>query len=844
MYYKVRIKKAPKAQSGLEVKMRAGLGFNANQLSWPVMAGEFSEPDLSERKTLSPIPREFANLEAEVGETAVTNLNADGIPEHYTIGGKRHYAGGTPLNLPDNSYIFSRDNSMKIKDKDILEQFGITSSPKGGVSPAEIAKRYDINKFKKTLLDKNSDAMSRKTAEIMIQNYIVKLGKLALIQESMKGFPEGIPALSMAYLESMGIDPKEILPDEQQTEQLAVAPQTEDEMQNDQSGDQMFSDLPVMQARKGAEILIRTPHYLRTYAPGGGVTDDGGYKISYTPQGGKKVERVIPPLSPDQSLAKDDFDPRLSEKSNQKFNKFKQAILSDANIATHIVDELKKKVEEDLANGRLTADAAATILAKKPEEILNQFFDYQKQNWALYDADIEFKKMYGDKESIFDKKWGLFDTGKNAFNNNIIVSNILQKRGWTTNDLKLNSSITKELQVTNKAIAATMTDPKYKEVFKDFKLPHGGKYRKGYSGSEDHNVVNPFTEEATFSDTDGVYGDDTSNVRYTYKDEDPGGEEPCKCEDGTTPKRLADGTCPCKSIKKTCPPCPDGTTPEPDASGKCPCSPIEAPKDSPWWIQDIIRTTGAFGELARVKKYMPWQATPQVDYIEPTFYSPERELAANAEQLAIGAEGAAQFTGPQAYNARFAQLSGKAAANAADIMGRYSNLNVGVANETEKMNVDIFNDYAKQKASAATLLFDKATIANQQFDASKARAREKLGNAYVQGITNAADAFNLNQMYPDYAINPLTGGKLVRKPPSRQVTPTAPSDYGTEYKEFVGKLPADTTWEERTRLWEIYKKQNADAQYDDYEQRRKAWEEQSKYPGYGSGYGFPGGSFI
>ena len=96
----------PQAQSGLEVKMRAGLGFNANQLSWPVMAGEFSEPDIEERQTLGPVDVDDANLEAELGETAVTDLSGDGIPEHYKIGGKRHYDGGTPLNLPDNSFIF------------------------------------------------------------------------------------------------------------------------------------------------------------------------------------------------------------------------------------------------------------------------------------------------------------------------------------------------------------------------------------------------------------------------------------------------------------------------------------------------------------------------------------------------------------------------------------------------------------------------------------------------------------------------------------------------------------------------------------------------------------------
>jgi len=239
---------------------------------------------------------------------------------------------------------------------------------------------------------------------------------------------------------------------------------------------------------------------------------------------------------------------------------------------------------------------------------------------------------------------------------------------------------------------------------------------------------------------------------------------------------------------------------------------------------------------------MPWQAKQNVDYIEPTFYSPERELAANAEQLAIGAQGAAQFAGPQSYNARFAQLSGKAAANAADIMGRYNNLNVGVANETEKMNVDIFNRYAATSAKDATLLYDKGVIANQQFDASKAKGREKIGNAMISGITNASDAYNLNQLYPDYAIDPRTGGRLMRKPPSREATPQLPQDYAKEYNDFVSKLPANTTPEERAKIWGDYKGKITDSKGEE-DARRKQYLEMLR-AGYPQGAGDPGYGYF
>lgn len=202
----------PKGQSGLEVKLkglRAGLGFNANKLPWPIMAGEMSAPDVEVNSTLKPVPRSEANLEAEKGEVAALPTKS-GIPDTFKIGGKRHHSGGTPLNLPSDSFIFSDTAKMKIKDVTILAQFGLPER-KGGYTPAEIAKKYDVNSFKKVLADPDTDKLQKQTAEMMIANYNLKLAKLALVQESMKGFPQGIPMIAMPYIEEMQIDPAQFV---------------------------------------------------------------------------------------------------------------------------------------------------------------------------------------------------------------------------------------------------------------------------------------------------------------------------------------------------------------------------------------------------------------------------------------------------------------------------------------------------------------------------------------------------------------------------------------------------------------------------------------------------------
>lgn len=186
--------------------------------------------------------------------------------------------------------------------------------------------------------------------------------------------------------------------------------------------------------------------------------------------------------------------------------------------------------------------------------------------------------------------------------------------------------------------------------------------------------------------------------------------------------------------------------------------PPPPPTNAPWWMQDIVKTTGAALDLARINRYMPWQATPETYLPEATFYDPTRELAANAEQANIQTQGLAAFTGPQALSARSSAIQGQAAKNAADIMARYNNLNVGIANQLSQERSNIMNQAAMNKANMDTQLWDKYTIANQQFDNAKNMARQNLRQSYIDAITNRAKTQALNTLYPNYYTDPSTGG--------------------------------------------------------------------------------------
>lgn len=227
--------------------------------------------------------------------------------------------------------------------------------------------------------------------------------------------------------------------------------------------------------------------------------------------------------------------------------------------------------------------------------------------------------------------------------------------------------------------------------------------------------------------------------------------------------------------------------------------PVEESGNDPWWLQDIVKTAGAAGDFFRVKKYMPWQATPNVTLPEATFYDPTRELAANAEQTNILTQGLGHFAGPQALSARASQIQGTAAKNAADILARYNNQNVSVANNLSSQNAQTMNAFSQNRADQATHLFDKQTIANQQFDNSKNMARQMLRQGYIDAVTNKNYTANLNQLYDQYKIDPSIGGRM-HFTHGRPIKPETDPDMFEKFSSLRQKLPTDVKSED---IWKF-----------------------------------------
>lgn len=309
MYYKVKIKKLPEAQQGRTVKtgqqLNGALAIQPTAMGGADIDQYMGKKPVEIQKSLKRVPREEANLEAEGGETAYGDINGDGFTEHYNIEGPRHSSGGVPLNLPDDTFIFSDTRSMMIKDPAMLSRFGKGSKDgkkSKGYTPAQLAKQYDINKYRKILQDPDSDVIAKKTAELMIRNYNMKLGALALAQEAKKGFPQGIPAVAQPYMEANGIEEEAIMPTYQPQMQQGnqempddgTAPDypAEDENIADNSGMNQMPDMDAMMMEQamGQQPMAQYGYQIPSYMAYGGYMPEAQEGIIINPYEGGRTK--------------------------------------------------------------------------------------------------------------------------------------------------------------------------------------------------------------------------------------------------------------------------------------------------------------------------------------------------------------------------------------------------------------------------------------------------------------------------------------------------------------------------------------------------------------------------
>lgn len=1059
---KVRIKKIPKARTGYQVQ-----GALVNDV--PAMGGAdynayIGAPKLRESKYIKAVPRDEANLEAEGGETVYGDINGDGMPEHKIIVGPRHAQGGVPLNLPEDTFIFSDTRAMRIKDPELLNMFGKGDTNKS-YTPAELAKQYDVQKYRKILEDPETDAIERKTAELMIKKYVIKLGCLALAQESMKGFPQGIPAVAKPCMDARGLTEQDILPNKEisvlndqlkkqmeqkeggdenmlqeaeemndgnpvaqpqemgapqeqmeapspeemmmyggyrrrlrraqegmqqpSPEEMAMMQQQQEQGGQDEMGQimqevaaalqrgadpsevvmsllqnnippdaivQIFTQLgaepqqaagivqqvmaqaqgggqeqqmPQEQPMSEEEAMMMQQQQMQQQAPPMAMygMSMGGYDMPFydipeaeygmamgaNPNNYQGRPKRIPGSGPMFPLTKAQDGIEIKEDPNWTPEQ-RDAALRKAYVQSgrgkqkiYVVKADGRKVEQKVsATGHDTYTGSDLASGWNGNQVAAATFEAMKQTFNDPKAKAAFAKQVrgtlADKESYKGKSGSYSATYQTAFGKdpatltddeivgkylrmqerNLKTTTYKDKLGipvygsWmykdgngdlrsfeSTGDAKGDKRGFKDVV---KEANPNLTDTEIKEMYtkiqksgltslqavsQDMGIPMQRKTGSGKAdspydeeaylqqagfiaadklmkdidanpnnydqdtqasllGITSFSGFNPYGRQVGYNDETGMGVTNISPIDAYYTNTTQGqiqahhglkfedvpdtpGVGPCQCEKDKLPDgspdpsykpKDAQGNCTCDPPKPKDCPCQksDGTVINMTANADGTCPPCTEPKDIPvpgppaeWWLQDTIKTTGAFGDMMGIKKYMPWAAPAKLQTPRPTFLDPTRELAANAEQANIQTAGMAQFAGPQALSSRSSSVQGQAAKNAADVLSKYNNANVNIANQFEMKATDIRNQESMLNQATQQRLYDQNTIANQQYDNAKLAMRNNLRNYYTNAITNRTKTDALNQMFPNYQVSPGSGGFMNYIPTEKTPNPTQTS---------------------------------------------------------------------
>jgi hypothetical protein len=723
MLRKVRIiKSVPKARTGYQVQ-----GSLANDV--PAFGGAdynayigAHKPQVS--KTLTAVPRSAANLEAEGGETVVGNLDGSKMPSFKTIKGPRHSNGGVPLLLPEDSFIYSDTKSMKISDPKVLDMFGVKPK-KGGYTPAELSKKYDINNYRKILQDPNSDKIARTTAEIMIKNYVMKLGALALAQESRKAFPQGIPIIARPYMEAMGLRDEDLIPElaMQQEQQMPEA-----EMQEAQAEfpETMPDGQPIAQPQP-------MPQQMPQQMPEPGMAPMAQYGMS---MGGYDM--------PFYDLPEAEYGMPMGTGMSQNYMGNRRRMYATGG---------------DLPVANDGTPRPKTVTKVNPE-------DYKKSTWETRkDAQGEYKYNQTRGQVEGRKEYERQQAPSGGSNPNLI------------SDLCRNMK-TKGSRHYGKTAAEVLAYAGYQpgtKLYNQHLVTLGACEQKGEVVKEEaiYTEEKPPVKDCPCRDKDGkeIPG------KFAQKDE-KGDCKPCLEECICTKSDKSTYTVG-KDANGNCLKCEEETT-EGDSSMSIETTPV---REAEWWLQDTVNAAGAFGDLMGIRKRMPWEARVDLEEPRPTFLDPTRELAAQSEQANIAAQASAQFAGPQALGSRLSAIQGKGAAAAADTLSRINNQNVGIANQFEGQQVGIRNQEQLMNQQMANRVYDKNVIADQQFQNAKRAGRANMAQAYNTAVTNKWKTDALNQMYPDYQVSPSSGGRVYAAPGAKDPTATKPEMTMEEYIE-------------------------------------------------------------
>lgn len=755
---------------------------------------------VSEKKETSEDPHV---LEAEGGETI---LRPDGT--HMDISGDRHTNGGVKLTesqAPKGSFIYSDTKKMKIKDAELLAHFGKTAKS-GGITPAELAKQYDVNKYLGLLQDPNTDNLTKQTAKLMIENYQTKLAELALVQEGMKGFPQGIPEVAQSVV-AAAMGPMQQGQTASMEEQEAkyggsmgkyaaggtsVKPKypwlkflTEYEKQRGKAGMQPHPNFGINTDEEGNPVVLDEngrPINKPVYIAKGQEDAMDYYAKTYIPNKMPWLDEIPEPLQEAAATFGINHaqDPRIPLMQ-----------------AAGVIDD-RSEFYKDKKN---LTDKIDQLWNEQGRAAVNQYFNENPQNFL------------GAFSQTLTSPTEIDQTGmKGVYANTNAGSNL---PGWTdrvnqTNQDILaryyNQGVSPMLRTSPDATLISENTPAWLKPWTESYTKEGRTSPTGQPTVFDTSDPNKFYRDYDFwksvnNNKDFNSPKELQDFVYNYVNKkDPAAIQKMWERWGTTAKGkklpkdkqfsleafsdapsknasylgarfaelmgwkppVTEQTTQAVTETTTIAPGAPAVTTEPTLVNALTVPDIKGFKSrrgrAAWTRQDINNALNAAMDLASIKKYHPY--APTVQPVLPEFIPVDWRGYASALQsgAAKAADQMATYQPGQSLASNLSFLQGQQAGQLGEYIGKTDQWNAAGAAQMDAQRADTLNKFAMANAQNRAKAYEDENILDSMYRSAMRTGRKGLTKAINQGYTNAANLYNLNQVEsPYFTIDPYTG---------------------------------------------------------------------------------------
>ena len=839
MKYKVRVTALPKAQQGLYTKAK----LTNNAFQFPVNFKEGMKPGFDVKKNLGPTDRDKANIEAEKGETIITPMGDDAwtktIPKTYVIGGKKHYKGGTPLSVPEGSFIYS--DHLKERNPEMHKLFN-RPEKKSGYTYADLSKPYMLNDDIRRLLDNDSDKITKDTARLNIMNKVDKLGLLSLLQESQKGFTDDqgeidLPTVGVPYIDKAGINIEEaVQPFLDAIKQPVQQPQQPMMGQQPGMSPEMMPDMMMPPQMMQQQMQPEMPMKL-----GGLVKMKKGGAV-----GKKKYANGGPILGEDERV-------RFNSSRNvYEIVNSEGKVVGILNVSGKSVKIKKSEVPSDATIIKRTDYSTDTDYekAKKEAYATGKPVVVEKDGaYKLLSQEATSPTYTGSKEDLDkffagnDKIAGKYEYIQTKFNDETVKKELATRaiaalknpanRGKSMSTTEVDALVAKLEGADGPEVAYKMFMDMQKRNLSTFANAQAGKVKAiadhpnnaesgKASNSEFENTWNtiglniPTEEEAKiqqalyigYRDMVGDYkaGKITDDVlKEQLKDfdlaqlgatdpEDLSGTGGGKLSiiDGdytnTTTGEVVSVKDPMSFVEEDLPETEEAVAETPEY--------VKQPPVGGWTAPDIANYWGAVNEIYADQPQTPFIAQPGVYLPGVAVMSPEDMQRQIRGQLGAQSELLQAYAGPQAT------MSALTAATGADQLASQTaavhNANIGIINQAEQNKAATLNQAALNSANLTTTLRDRWAQLKDNLQARKSAAKAEARKAFGIGESNEGAFQAMNLQTPNYQWDPFTQD-FAGFTPTGPIEPTTESaktsaDLFAEYKNrFPGVTDASIT---------------------------------------------------